>query len=100
MYCYWILFNSYFCDCYIWKGYGSLASVSASRQGLFDKLKLLVTQEEINQYVKSYMDTNYPSLNYEILEMILDKENDQFMIKSSVVIEENGYFTDVIKYIL
>ncbi len=78
---------------------GTLASVSASRQGLFDNLIILATKDEIKNYVDNYMSENYPSLEYKVSSSIVDYIDNKYVISNFVVINNDGeIFTDTVYY--
>lgn len=78
---------------------GTLASVSASRQGLFDNLVILATKDEVQNYVDDYMKEKYPSFEYKVSRVIVDYIDDKYVISNFVVINnEEEVFTEQVYY--
>lgn len=78
---------------------GTLSSISATRQGIFNDLELQVNNEQIKDFVSKYMSKNYMNLKYSILETLINQVDNKFVVETIVAIEgQNGSFTEVINY--
>lgn len=81
---------------------GTLASISAPFQGIFDNLKVSKNYRDVEEYVNNYMEKNYNNLSYKIIDLIIDlDDNNNAAIRVCVEIEENGsFYTEEIFYTL